>query len=201
MWARALTGGGAARAVEQAHDELALCRRIAQGEHHLFGQILDRYSSLVAGVIAAQGVPPSDIEDLAQQAFISAYKGLGGFRGDAKLSSWLYRIALNTARGHLKRQSLRPSIASVEQEAETGQHPVDERRSSDAQRHVHDTALAGALTHLTEPQRTCIGLYYFEELSYEEIAEATGFILNTVRTHIRRGKMRLAELLDESLLD
>jgi RNA polymerase sigma factor (sigma-70 family) len=78
---------------------------------------------------------------------------------------------------------------------------VDMRRSGDARRHVHDTALAGALTQLTEPQRSCIGLYYFEELNYEEIAEATGFMLNSVRTHIRRGKLKLAELLDESLLD
>jgi RNA polymerase sigma-70 factor (ECF subfamily) len=185
--------------VEQAQDELALCRRITQGERHLFGKLIDSYSSLVAGAIAAQGVSPADVEDLAQQTFINAYKGLAGFRGDSKLSSWLYRIALNIARGHLKRQAQRPALDSVEAQAETGSLPLDTREGS-AKEHVQDRALSSALAQLTEPQRICINLYYFEELSYEEIAEASGYNLNTVRTHIRRGKMKLAELLDESLL-
>jgi len=199
MWARALTGGGVARAVEQAQDELSLCRRIAQGERHLFAKLIDSYSGLVAGAIAAQGITGSEVEDLAQLTFINAYKGIAGFRGDSRLSSWLYRIAVNVARGHLKRLVLRPVAASVEEQAEAGQQPTDLRAGA-ADQHVQDRALAAALIQLTEPQRVCIGLYYFEELSYEEIAAATGYVLNTVRTHIRRGKLRLAELLDESLL-
>jgi RNA polymerase sigma-70 factor (ECF subfamily) len=185
--------------MEQAQDELSVCRRIAQGERHLFAKLIDSYSSLVAGAIAAQGVATADVEDLAQLAFINAYKGIAGFRGDAKLSSWLYRIAVNVARGHLKRLAQRPSAASVEEQAELGQQPADLRAATAAQ-HAQDTALAAALAQLTEAQRVCISLYYFEELSYEEIAAGTGYLLNTVRTHIRRGKLRLAELLDESLL-
>jgi RNA polymerase sigma-70 factor (ECF subfamily) len=161
--------------VEQAQDELALCRRIAQG------------------------VVGSDVEDLAQQTFINAYKGIAGFRGDSKLSSWLYRIAINIARGHLKRAALRPAVDSVEQQAEAGTQPVDLRGNRSLE-HAQDRALGAALAQLTEAQRVCISLYYFEELSYEEIADASGYNLNTVRTHIRRGKMKLAELLDESLL-
>lgn len=199
MWARALTGGGAAQAVEQAQDELALCRRIAQGEQHLFAKIVDSYSGLVAGAIAAQGIAPGDIEDLAQQAFINAYRGLAGFRGDARLSSWLFRIAINVARGHLKRQSARPTSDSVEAQAESGQQAVDPA-SDRVQRHAQNRALDAALARLSQAQRVCISLYYFEELSYEEIAAASSYQLNTVRTHIRRGKLRLAELLDESLL-
>jgi RNA polymerase sigma-70 factor (ECF subfamily) len=139
------------------------------------------------------------VEDLAQLTFINAYKGIAGFRGESRLSSWLYRIAVNVARGHLKRLAQRPTAASVEEQAELGQQPADARAAA-AQQHAQDRALAAALAQLTEPQRVCIGLYYFEELSYEEIAAATGYLLNTVRTHIRRGKLKLAELLDESLL-
>lgn len=185
--------------MEQAQEELAVCQRIAQGERHLFAKLIDTYSGLVAGVIAAQGVGPAEVEDLAQVVFINAYKGIAGFRGDSKLSSWLYRIALNVARGHLKRLAQRPAPASVEEQAESGQQPADLRAATPAQ-HTQDRALTAALSQLTEPQRVCISLYYFEELSYEEIAAGTGYLLNTVRTHIRRGKLRLAELLDESLL-
>lgn len=186
--------------MDRARDELELCRRIAGGERHLFAQLIDRYSGLVAGAIAGAGVPRSEVEDLAQLAFINVYKGLGGFRGDAKLSSWIYRIALNVARGHLKRQARRPLVGSVEEALEVGQQPED-RRATAALSTVRNRALAQALAQLPERQRISLGLYYFEELSYEEIAEAMALNLNTVRTQIRRGKLRLAELLDYSALD
>ena len=201
MLARAITGGGTARTVEVAQDELALCRRIAHGERHLFGKLVDDYGGLVAGAIATQGVDPSSVEDLAQQAFINAYKGIAGFRGESRLSSWLYRIAVNVARGYLKRLANRPSVSSVEEQAAAGQQPSDREAGRQAHHHAQHMALGGALGRLTQLQRLCISLYYFEELSYEEIAQATAQNLNTVRTHIRRGKLRLAELLDESLLD
>jgi len=180
-------------------DELELCRRIASGEQHLFAQIIDSYSRLVAGAIASQGVDNADVEDLAQVAFVNVYRGIAGFRGEAKLSSWIYRIALNAARGHLKRLARRPRQQSVEEELESGRQPVDERQGAVMQT-VANRALAGAMGELTENQRVALSLYYFEELSYEEIAEAMQLNLNTVRTQIRRGKQRLAELLDEETL-
>ena len=181
-------------------DELTLCRRIASGERHLFAQIIDAYSGMVAGAIASQGVESADVEDLAQVALVNVYKGIAGFRGDAKLSSWIYRIALNVARGHLKRQAAKPLTASVEEALESGRQPVDARDTAD-QRTIRNRALAQAMNQLPARQRTCLGLYYFEELSYEEIAEAMSLNLNTVRTLIRRGKQRLAEILDPSALD
>src|SRR5439155_13973165 len=138
---------------------------------------LDRYSGLVAGAIGAQGVSVPDVEDLAQQTFINAYKGLAGFRGDSRLSSWLYRIAINTARAHLKRLAARPAVHSMEEQAEAGQELAD-RRPGDSGRHAQDRALTAALAQLTAPQRMCIRLFYFEDLSYEEIAEATSIPFN-----------------------
>ncbi|MCC7478754.1 sigma-70 family RNA polymerase sigma factor [bacterium] len=200
MLTRINTWLGMAPKVETGTDELALCRRIAAGESHLFARIVDSYSSLVAGVISAQGVEASDVEDLAQLTFVNAYKGLGGFRGEAKLSSWIYRIAINVARQHLKRKASRPGSASIEEQAEVGVQPQDLRQSASAG-HAQNTDLGRALKRLPELQRVALCLYYFEELSYEEIAEAMQLNLNTVRTHIRRGKLRLAEILDPALLD
>jgi len=186
--------------MERPAEELALCRRIAGGEQQLFAVIVDRYSGLVAGVIAGQGVARGEIEDLAQDTFVNVYKGLAGFRGDSKLSSWIYRIAVNVARAHLKGSSRRRQDASVEESSEKGVVPADQRAARAEQSVIRNRALAGAMAELTEEQRTALTLYYVEELSYEEIAEAMAKNLNTVRTHIRRGKARLAELLDESLL-
>lgn len=186
--------------MDRASDELELCRRIAGGERHLFAQLVDRYTNLVAGAIAGSGADRADIEDLAQIAFVNVYKGIAGFRGDAKLSSWIYRIALNVARGHLKRRARRPQVDSVEEALEVGQQPED-RRTTAALSTVRNRALAQAMGQLPEKQRISLGLYYFEELTYEEIAEAMSLNLNTVRTQIRRGKQRLAELLDYGALE
>jgi RNA polymerase sigma-70 factor (ECF subfamily) len=192
--------GGSTQAVSQANEELALCQRIARGERHLFGELIDRYSGLVAGCIAGQGVQSADVEDLAQLTFINVFKGLHGFRGDAKLSSWIYRIALNISRQHLKRAAQRPSVDSMEQQLEVGRQPVD-GREQDGTLLLRNRALSLALDRLQVNQRTALSLYYFEELSYEEISEAMAQNINTVRTHIRRGKQKLAELLDEGLLE
>lgn len=200
MAIRGLLLGGSAQAVSQANEELALCQRIARGERHLFGEIIDRYSGLVAGCIAGQGVDSADVEDLAQLAFINVFKGIHGFRGDAKLSSWIYRIALNVARQHLRKQALRPGTDSMEQQLESGRQPADSREGGDS-RLLRSRALSQAMAALPENQRTALSLYYFEELSYEEISEAMQEKLNTVRTHIRRGKLRLAELMDADVLD
>jgi len=198
MLAKAISIGGVAKTLEQPMDELTLCRRIACGESHLFGQVVDQYSGLIAAAIAAQGVERSDIEDLAQTTLVNAYRGIAGFRGEARLSSWLYRIAINTARAHLKKNSRRLDQLSVEAAMESGQHPVDESAAAGYTAAIRNRALAGALGRLRDDQRTALMLYYMDEQSYEEIAAAMSMNINTVRTHIRRGKQRLCELLDES---
>lgn len=197
MLARALSLGGSARTVDLSTNDLALCRRIASGESHLFAQISEQYSGMVAAAIAAQGVDRADIEDLAQQTLINVFKGIAGYRGEAKLSSWIYRIAINVARGHLKKQAARPAVYSVDAAMESGIHPVDEQASKVQGAVIRNRSLAGAMAKLSVIQRTVLTMYYVEELSYGEVADALGMNLNTVRTHIRRGKIQLAELLEE----
>lgn len=198
MAARAITLGG--KTVGPALDELALCRRITAGEQHLFAQIIDEHAGFVASVIASRGVAPGDVEDVAQQVFVSAYKALGSFRGEARLSTWLFRIAANAAQSHLKRQGRRPRLDSVEQAAADGRETPDQRADSGA-RWIQNRALAAAMQKLPERQRTPLALYYFEEMTYEEISAAMRMNLNTVRTQIRRGKQALARQLDPAALD
>lgn len=186
--------------MEHNLDDITLCRRIATGERHLFARLVDSYSGLVAGAIATQGVPREDIEDLAQITFVNIYKGLGSYRGEARLSSWIYRIALNVARAHLKRLARHPSKASIEAEMESGYLPRDEQAGRGPLQLAQSRAVDQAMQRLPDKERVTLGLYYFEELSYEEIAQALGMNLNTVRTHIRRGKSRLAGMLDPSVL-
>ena len=186
MSLKAILLGGKAKQVAANSDELTLCQRIAGGERHLFAEIIDRYSGLVAGAIASQGVPAGEVEDLAQQALINVYKGIHGFRGEAKLSSWIYRIAVNVARQAKKRAVLSIRPESVEEAREVGRIPADPRTAA-ADSVVKNQALSQALSQLSSPQRTALVLYYMEELSYEEIAEAMGLnIKHSAHTHPAR---------------
>jgi len=179
-------------------DELALCRRIASGDGGLFGRIVDEYAGMVAAAVASQGVERGDVEDVAQTALVNAYRGIATFRGDAKLSSWLYRIAINAARAHLKTLGRRLDKHSVEAAMESGVYPVDDGAGRQFHGALRNRALNAALARLKPLQREALLLYYMDQRSYEEISETLRININTVRTHIRRGKLRLAEMLDET---
>ena len=152
----------------------------------------------------------AQVEDLAQEVFLRLYRALPHFRGDATLSTYLYRIVVNVAQDEWKRRRKeREHIAAepiFEDESESGgwienfagddlnsEHArTPEQRIVDAQ--MVD-AVDAALLQLPEIERAVLVLYHQEECSYEGISVALGLPINTVRTHLHRGRKRLAELV------
>jgi len=150
------------------------------------------------------------VEDLAQEVFLRLYRALPHFRGDATLSTYLYRIVVNVAQDEWKRRRKeREHIAAepaFEDESESGgwienfagddlnsEHArTPEQQMVDAQ--LID-AVDAALLQLPETERAVLVLYHQEECSYEGISVALGLPINTVRTHLHRGRKRLAELV------
>ena len=150
------------------------------------------------------------VEDLAQEVFLRLYRALPHFRGEATVSTYLYRIVVNVAQDEWKRRRKeREHIAaapSFEDEGEAGvwienfagnelagQHARSpEQLLSDAQ---VEGVVDGALLELPEVERTVLVLYHQEECSYEGIAVALGLPINTVRTHLHRGRKRLSEMV------
>ncbi len=150
------------------------------------------------------------VEDLAQEVFLRLYRALPHFRGDATLSTYLYRIVVNVAQDEWKRRRKeREYIAAepvFEEEGEngswmenfagddlSGEHArTPEQLLADAQMVL---AVDQALLELPEIERSVLVLYHQEECSYEGIAIALGLPINTVRTHLHRGRKRLAELI------
>ena len=149
------------------------------------------------------------VEDLAQEVFLRLYKALPEFRGESLLSTYLYRIVVNVAQDEWKRRrkeraviAMEPAFAEDDGEAgwiegfagdaltEHARSP--EQRMQDAEmQHAVEAAVLG----LPEMERAVLVLYHQEELSYEGIAEALGMPINTVRTHLHRGRKRLSESL------
>jgi len=184
-----------------------LVERVQSGEKAAFDILVRKYEHKLANVISRYIHDPSEVLDVAQDAFIKAYRALPNFRGDSAFYTWLYRIAINTAKNHLVAASRRPPKDGVDaQEAEqfdTGsglkEYATPERlalRSELAQ------AIQDAIEALPEELRVAIVLRELEGLSYEEIASAMECPIGTVRSRIFRARdaidKQIRPLLDET---
>jgi RNA polymerase sigma-70 factor (ECF subfamily) len=151
--------------------------------------------------------PGPHVEDLAQEAFLRLYRALPEFRGDAAISTYLYRIVVNLAQDEWKRRRRERGVFAESPHSDDDtdspawieslpgdtlrQHNRNpEQRFADAEL---QTIVDRELARLTEAERTVLVLYHAEELSYDAIAAALGLPLNTVRTHLHRGRKRLSE--------
>jgi RNA polymerase sigma factor (sigma-70 family) len=151
----------------------------------------------------ARLVGSHDVEDAAQEVFLRLYRALPHFRGQAKLSTYLYRIVVNVAQDERARRQ-RP-INRAHSLSDPDEHWNDRLPQACApmdhvleQQETWD-AVQGALAELGDRERTALILYHEEERSYDEIAAILDLPLNTVRTHLHRGRRRLAQAVLERL--
>ena len=176
---------------EQLTDQ-ALVERVQQGDKKAFNLLVSRYQNRVAGLLTRY-VSPNDIPDVVQESFIKAYRSIGAFRGDSAFYTWLYRIAVNTAKNYLTAQGRRPPnediLAEEAESYDVGSNlrdvatPENELLSNELKKIVFDT-----IKGLQEDLRTAITLREIEGLSYEEIAEIMECPVGTVRSRIFRAR-------------
>jgi len=176
---------------EQLTDQ-ALVERVQQGDKKAFNLLVSRYQNKVAGLLTRY-ISPNDIPDVVQESFIKAYRSIGSFRGDSAFYTWLYRIAVNTAKNYLTAQGRRPPsediLAEDAESYDVGTNlrvmdtPENEMLSYEVKNIVFDT-----IKGLQEDLRTAITLREIEGLSYEEIAEIMECPVGTVRSRIFRAR-------------
>ena len=176
---------------EQLTDQ-ALVERVQQGDKKAFNLLVSRYQNKVAGLLTRY-ISPNDIPDVVQESFIKAYRSIGSFRGDSAFYTWLYRIAVNTAKNYLTAQGRRPPnediLAEEAESYDVGSNlrdvatPENEMLSNELKKIVFDT-----IKGLQEDLRTAITLREIEGLSYEEIAEIMECPVGTVRSRIFRAR-------------
>jgi len=178
-----------------------LVERVQRGDKAAFDLLVTKYQRKIFRLLSRLIRDPGEVEDVAQEAFIKAYRALPNFRGDSAFYTWLYRIAINTAKNWLVSQGRRaPTSTDTDiEDAETfddGEHLRD-LNTPDSMlltRQVAD-AVNRAIERLPEELKTAIVLRELEGLSYEEIAETMNCPIGTVRSRIFRAREAIAEEL------
>lgn len=171
-----------------------LVDRTLGGNKKAFDLLVLRYQHRVAALIGRFVQDPQEAEDISQETFIKAYRALPRFRGDSSFYTWLYRIAVNTAKNHLVARSRRPPASDVDiDEAEAAGTmgvaaavPDSPERNLSAE-HLR-RAIARAIAELPEELRTALTLREFAGLSYEDITQVMDCPVGTVRSRIFRAR-------------
>jgi RNA polymerase sigma factor (sigma-70 family) len=169
-----------------------------------FEQVVREHQAMVFRTLYRLTGSREHLEDLAQEVFLRLYKALPSFRGEALVSTYLYRIAVNVAQNEWKRRrrSDRP-LVSISDETSSWEERL-EHPDRNAEQRMEEREFQGQveeqLQRLSGVERTVLVLYHQEERSYEQIAEALAMPIGTVRTHLHRGRKKLREGLQAALL-
>ena len=189
----------------EARDEALLLQKSKEGDTKAFEELISVYQKKILNMAYRMLGDKDDAEDAAQDVFIRVYKSLASFHAEAAFSTWLYKIATNVCLDILrrkKRQNTKGTVSihqfSQEDEeyempiADSAPTPYEEAQKSEARR-----ALEEALLKLGPEQRAVIVLRDINGLSYEEIAEAQGCTLGTIKSRINRSRLMLRKLLEK----
>ncbi len=178
----------------------ALIKRVQDGDKRAFDLLVLKYQHKVVGLISRYIHDWAECQDVAQESFIRAYRALPNFRGDSQFYTWLYKIAVNTAKNHLVALGRRPPTEDIDvQDAVQFDSGVRLRDAgtpeNEAMRQEIEQTVARTVEALPEDLRTAITLREVDGLSYEEIATAMDCPVGTVRSRIFRAR----EAIDQKL--
>ena len=184
--------------------DLELVQRVQAGDKKSFDVLVLKYQHKVINLVMRYMHDPDTAQDVAQEAFIKAYKGLKNFRGESAFYTWLYRIAINTAKNHLVSQGRRTPTNDIDaEEAEQfeGESALKEYGTpeNDMLRDEIQSIVSNAIDALPDDLRTAIVLRELEGMSYEEIAEAMDCPIGTVRSRIFRARESIDKVLQPLL--
>jgi RNA polymerase sigma-70 factor (ECF subfamily) len=174
--------------------EAELVEACRDGRSAAFAELVNRYQNLVFGVISQVVSDRSRVEDLAQEVFLRVHRGLPSFRGDAKLSTWIYRIVRNVC-SESRRERVTVSIDERTEDGRLRYEPAAaDRAFSDLERRE---LLEKAIARLPVDQRFLISAHYFGGQPYHELADILEMPIGTVKTLLHRAKQHLREMIEQ----
>ncbi|HSH48391.1 MAG TPA: RNA polymerase sigma factor RpoE [Halomonas sp.] len=179
--------------MENRETDQQLVERARNGDTRAFDLLVKKYQHKIIGLIGRYVHDHSEVQDVAQEAFIKAYRALGKFRSESAFYTWMYRIAINTAKNHLVSRSRRPpgsdlDMADAEVLDRSGRLADIETPEAAMARDQLETAVFEAIDALPDDLRTAITLREMDGLSYEDIANIMECPVGTVRSRIFRAR-------------
>lgn len=169
-----------------------LIQQIRQGHTDAYRVIVERHKRYIYTLVYRMVGHKETAEDLTQEVFVKLYRSLDHFRGDAKLTTWLYRMTTNLVTDFRRAQKRRPYEALLDKMkswfTDTREEPEETAVRKDEQAQMHDL-----LSRLPDKYRIIMVLYHFKQLSYAEMSEITGLPVKTLETRLYRGKAMLKE--------
>jgi RNA polymerase sigma-70 factor (ECF subfamily) len=189
--------------------ERVLLSRLVKRDEDAFSHVVRSYGDRVYNLVLRLVGSPSEAEDIAQEVFVTVFKSIETYRGEAKLSTWILRIAANHAKNRIKYLSRRRTTSQELRDGTDATEMADEGKAP-MQAHFEapdvlleavetEQLLQGAIAKLEEEQRLLVVLRDVEELSYDEIVEITGLPEGTVKSRLHRARMALKDLLEGTL--
>jgi RNA polymerase sigma-70 factor, ECF subfamily len=182
-----------------------LVRRVQNGDRDAFDLLFSRYQHKIVNLVGRYLRDSEDVQDVVQEAFIKAFRALPRFRGESAFYTWLYRIAINTAKNHIVARSRRPPGVDVELEDAEHYDGADalrdlENPEAEMARDQLSAEINSAIADLPDDLRSAVTLREFDGLTYEQIAEIMECPVGTVRSRIFRAReaidKRISPLLD-----
>lgn len=182
-------------------DELVLARRAAEGDNDAFEEIVRQNQTYIYNLCFSKLGSREDALDVSQETFIKAYRALGSYRGESKLSSWLYRICANCITDHIRSKKQDTVSLEPDEEGNGGVVLADDDPGSSpeaaAERADIRSAVQAAVAALPEDMREMIILREYRGMSYAEIAELCGIEEGTVKSRLNRAKQKIKDFLTE----
>ena len=176
-----------------AQSDIDLVKRVQKGDKKAFDPLVIKYQQRIANLISRFIRDQDEVLDVTQEAFIKAYRALPNFRGDSQFYTWLYRVAINTAKNHLATLSRRPPRGDIEAEIAEQMDMGARLKEQEAPERLAEEAdlkavILDAVDQLPEELKTALTLREIDGLSYDEIAEAMDCPIGTVRSRIFRAR-------------
>ncbi len=185
----------------RSSDETELVRRCQGGDLSAFDELMVRYEKKVYSLCYRMSRDPDDAADLAQEAFIKAYRALPSFHGRSSFSTWLFRIVTNTCLDERRRKASRPALVSLDRPVDTGEGEMTPEVAGDtpdplacAEKAEEQAEIRALLNLLPAEQRLVLVMRDLEGYSYEEMASVLGMKMGTVKSRLNRARAGLRDI-------
>ena len=179
-------------------DDQKCIEAILNGDANAYSLLVDRYKDLVFTLALRMMKHREEAEEVAQDSFIKAYRSLEKFKGDSKFSTWMYRVTYNTCLDRLKKNKRKQNTVAIDEFTEHKVKTIDNALDK-IEKEERQTAIRQCLDQLSSEDNYLLTLYYFDELSLDEIAKIIGLKPNNVKVKLHRSRKRLATVLRQKL--